>query len=259
MIDSHAHLAADRFDADREAVIERAWAAGLSAIVVIGETPSAAARAQMLAGTAPARLFFTAGMQPHDIADWDAARDLPALEACVEAGAVAIGECGLDYHYDSNPRAHQRAIFAEQLALAARVAKPVVVHTRDAEEDTAAMMHEAASAGVRGVLHCFTGTAWLAEEAMRAGWYVSLSGIATFKNWERDDVTRLVAEDRLLVETDAPYLAPIPMRGRRNEPAFVVHTIAHLAQVRGVDQDRLATATAANARTLFHLPPPHGL
>jgi TatD DNase family protein len=254
LIDSHAHLAADRFDPDRGDVLARAWAAGLTAIVVIGETPEAAVRAQALAATDPTRLFFTAGMQPHDIAEWDGSRDLPALEHFVEHGAVAIGECGLDYHYDSNPRERQRAVFADQLELAARLGAPVVVHTRDAEADTAAMMHDAAAAGVHGVLHCFTGTAWLAEEAMRADWYVSLSGIATFRNWQHDDVVRLIREDRLLVETDAPYLAPIPMRGKRNEPAFVAHTVAHLAGVRGAEAATLGMATARNAQRLFRLP-----
>ena len=129
------------------------------------------------------------------------------------AGAVAIGECGLDYHYDHSPRDRQRQAFADQLALAATVARPIIVHTRDAEADTRAMLRDAAHLGVTGVLHCFTGSRELAEAALDAGWYVSFSGIVTFGKWSGDDVVRAIPGNRLLVETDAPYLAPVPHRG----------------------------------------------
>jgi TatD DNase family protein len=166
---------------------------------------------------------------------------------------VAVGECGLDYHYDNSPREAQRAVFAAQLDLAADRDVAMVVHTRDAEADTRAMLVEAAAMGVRGVLHCFTGTALLAEAAIEAGWYVSFSGIVTFKRWTEDAVIRLVPDDRLLVESDAPYLAPVPFRGRRNEPAHVPLTVAHVAAVRGRSAESIADLTAANARRLFGL------
>ena len=252
-IDSHAHLADPAFDEDRDAVIARAAEAGAAAIVCIGESLAAAARARALAEAHPALIAWTAGVHPHDAAGFDAARDLPALEDCLAAGARAVGECGLDYHYDHSPRDRQRAAFAAQLELAARRRAPVVVHTREAEDDTRAMLTDAAAAGVTGVLHCFTGSAQLAESALAAGWYLSFSGVITFKKWTDDALLRLPPADRLLVESDSPYLAPVPHRGRRNEPAFVPLTIARLAQARAVEPNALATATMANARRFFSL------
>jgi TatD DNase family protein len=164
-----------------------------------------------------------------------------------------VGECGLDYHYDNSPRDAQRRAFDAQLALAGELRLPVVVHTRDAEDDTAAALRSAASAGIRGVLHCYTGSTALAAAGLEAGWYVSFSGIVTFRKWEGDDVVRLVPADRLLAESDAPYLAPVPYRGKRNEPAWVAHTVARLAAVRGTDPVALGVQLAMNARTLFGL------
>jgi TatD DNase family protein len=151
------------------------------------------------------------------------------------------------------PRDLQRRAFGAQLALAGELGRPVVVHTRDAEDDTRAMVGEAGRAGVGGVLHCFTGSAGLAQAALDAGWYVSFSGIVTFRSWTDDALLRLVPDDRLLVESDAPYLAPVPHRGRRNESAWVPHTLARLAMVRGVHADSLAAVTTGNARRLFGL------
>ena len=172
------------------------------------------------------------------------------------AGAVAIGECGLDYHYDNSPRLEQRRAFAEQLALAREIVKPVIVHTRDAEEDTLAMIREAASAGVIGVLHCFTGSRRLAEAAITAQWYISFSGIVTFRKWSEDDIIRLVPDDRILAESDSPYLAPVPHRGKRNEPAWVSFTVARLADARAVTAEAMGATVSANARRLFNLAAP---
>jgi TatD DNase family protein len=199
-------------------------------------------------------VHWTAGVHPHDAATYDPATDTPAIDAALTAGAVAVGECGLDYHYDHSPRPLQRRAFAEQLALAARHDKPVVVHTREAEDDTIAMVREAGAQGVRGVLHCFTGSHGLAETALAAGWYISFSGIVTFKKWDDDAVIRLVPDDRLLVESDAPYLAPVPDRGKRNEPAWVARTVEKVAAARGVPVETIAARTVANTRTLFRLP-----
>jgi TatD DNase family protein len=252
-IDSHAHLADPAFDADREDVVARARAAGASAIVCIGESLAAAARAGALAERHAGVVFHTAGVHPHDAAAFDPARDLHGIRAELDAGAVAVGECGLDYHYDHAPRDVQRRTFAAQLALAAERGKPVVVHTREAEEDTLAMVVESGAAGVRGVLHCYTGSHALAEAAIGAGWYVSFSGIVTFRKWMDDALLRLVPDDRLLAESDSPYLAPVPFRGKRNEPAWVAHTVARLALARGTDAERLGALVERNARRLFGL------
>jgi TatD DNase family protein len=253
-IDSHAHLADPAFDADREAAIARAVEAGAEAIVCIGESLAAADRARSLASAHPRRIWWTAGVHPHDAADFDPTRDVPAIAEHVRQGAVAVGECGLDYHYDNSPRSTQRAAFAAQLMLAASLDRPVVVHTRDAEADTMELIGaQLAQRPVRGVLHCFTGSRALADFAVERGWMVSFSGIITFRKWTDADVLRAVPDDQLLVESDAPYLAPVPQRGRRNEPSFVPLTIERLAVARGTSPSALAARTAANARRLFGL------
>src|SRR5207247_1633426 len=162
-------------------------------------------------------------------------------------------ECGLDYHYDHSPRDQQRRAFAAQLALARDARKPVVVHTREAEADTGAMIEEAGASGIVGVLHCYTGSVALAERALAVGWYVSFSGIVTFKKWTDDALLRLVPQDRLLVESDSPYLAPVPFRGKRNEPAWVPHTLSRVATARGEDPLALGRTTPRNAQRLFGL------
>lgn len=252
-VDSHAHLADPAFDADRDAVIARARATGASAIVCIGESLAAAERAAGIAARHPGVVHHTAGVHPHDATSFDAARDVPAIAAQLDRGAVAVGECGLDYHYDHSPRATQRSAFAAQLALAAERDRPVVVHTREAEDDTRAMVVEAGQGGVRGVLHCYTGSHALAEAALDVGWYVSFSGIVTFRKWTDEALLRLVPDDRLLVESDSPYLAPVPHRGRRNEPAWVSLTLARVAAARGGETAALGQRTSENARRLFGL------
>jgi len=252
-IDSHAHLADAAFAGDRDAVIARARAAGSRAIVCIGESLGTAVVASQIAADNPGFVFATAGIHPHDAAAFDAQRDVPKLRQLLKGSAIAVGECGLDYHYDNSPRDAQRAAFSAQVALAAELGKPIVVHTRDAEDDTRAIISEARTAGVIGVLHCYTGSHSLAELAIDAGWYVSFSGIVTFKKWTDDDLLRLVPRDRLLVESDSPYLAPVPYRGKRNEPAWVPHTLSRIATVRGDDPLAAGETTARNAQRLFGL------
>ncbi|MEP6691713.1 MAG: TatD family hydrolase [Gemmatimonadaceae bacterium] len=254
-VDSHAHLADAAFDTDRDAVIARARAAGAVAIVCIGESIAAADRAHAIVDrSVEGFMHWTVGVHPHDAAAFDASRDNSDIRERVGLGAVAIGECGLDYHYDNSPRGSQRAAFGAQLALAAELARPIVVHTRDAESDTHAMIVEAAGAGVRGVLHCYTGSAALASAALAVGWYVSFSGIITFRKWTDDALLRLVPDDRLLAESDAPYLAPDPHRGARNEPAWVAATVARLASARGATAGAVGELVTANAYRLFALP-----
>ena len=252
-IDSHTHLADPAFDADRDAIVASARTSGALALVSIGESLGAADRSAVIAAQHPGFVFWTAGVHPHDAASFDPARDPKAIREHLARGAAAVGECGLDGTYDHAPAHLQRRAFAEQLAIAGDTGKPVVVHTRQAVNDTAAMVREAGHAGIRGVLHCFTGPALLAEVAIEAGWYVSFSGVVTFKKWADDDLIRLVPLDRLLVETDAPYLAPVPHRGKRNEPAYLAFTLAHVAAARGMVDTQLGLITARNAARLFGL------
>ena len=252
-IDSHAHLADPAFDDDRDAVIERARVNGAVGIVSIGESIAAADRAEAIARTHPGFIHHTAGVHPHDAAQFDAIRDTEAIREHVTRGAVAVGECGLDYHYDHSPRDKQRAAFDAQLRLAGELQRPVVVHTREADDDVAEMVKNATSAGIDGVLHCYTGTHAIAELALSGGWCVSFSGIITFKKWDDLALLRLVPDDRLLVESDSPYLAPVPFRGKRNEPSFVPRTIERLAAVRDATPDHIAAITTANARRFFGL------
>jgi TatD DNase family protein len=252
-IDSHAHLADPAFAGDRDEVISRARAAGAVAIVCIGESLGAAAIAAECAAENPGYVFSTAGIHPHDAATFDRQRDIPPLRTLLSAGAIAVGECGLDYHYDNSPKAAQREAFSAQLALATEAKCPVVVHTRDAEDDTREAIGDARSAGVLGVLHCYTGTHTLAEFAIECGWYISFSGIVTFNKWTDDDLLRLVPPDRLLLESDSPYLAPVPHRGKRNEPAWVTRTLEKVARARAVDPRDLGALTTENAKRLFGL------
>lgn len=252
-VDSHVHLADPAFDVDRAEVIERARLSGAGALVCIGESIAAATRAQRLAAAHQGFIWYTAGVHPHDAASYDAVRDGAAIRELMVGGAVAIGECGLDYHYDHSPRAGQIAAFEHQLSMAAELSKPVVVHTRDAVDDTQSLVARAGRAGVHGVLHCFTGPRELAVTALDAGWCISFSGVITFRNWTDDSLLRLVPADRLLVESDAPYLAPVPHRGKRNEPAWVSLTLARLAAARGVTAGALGDATRDNAARLFAL------
>lgn len=252
-VDSHVHLADAAFDADRSDVIERARLTGARALVCIGESLAAADRARAVAAVHPGFLWYTAGVHPHDAHTFDAARDVAAIRALVEQGAVAVGECGLDYHYDHSPRPKQLEAFDAQIEIARATRRPLVVHTRKAVEDTRERVERAGRDGVVGVLHCHTGPRELAETALNAGWYLSFSGVITFKRWEDDALLRLAPADRLLVESDAPYLAPVPHRGKRNEPAWVSLTLARLAQARGLAAEQLGEIVAENSVRLFRL------
>lgn len=251
-IDSHAHLAGDGFAQDIADVLQRLRDAGGRGVVCIGESLDAAAGARRLAD-AHTDVWWTAGVHPHDAGAYDPVRDGAGIREAMAHGAVAVGECGLDYHYDHSPRPLQRRAFAEQLAIAREHRRPVVVHTRDAEDDTTAMVREAGDAGIAGVLHCYTGSHALAEVALAAGWYVSFSGIITFKKWDDLALLRLVPEDRLLIESDSPYLAPVPNRSKRNEPAWCADTLRRLAEVREVELQVFAESMVRNTQRVFAL------
>jgi TatD DNase family protein len=220
----------------------------------VGDPLAAAADSSRIAARFPDFVWFSAGVHPHDASQFDDDSSVARLRQYAALGAVAIGECGLDYHYDNSPRIEQRHAFSAQISLAAELRLPVIVHTRAAESDTIAMVADAEAAGVNGVLHCFTGSAELAERAVQAGWYISFSGIVTFRKWTDEGLLRMVPDDRILAESDSPYLAPVPHRGKRNEPAWVEFTIARLAAAREINVDEMGTQISSNARRLFKLP-----
>lgn len=250
--DSHCHLTDAAFRDDLEAVFRRASERGVTRMVTIASDVEDARAARELAEGREG-LWSTAGVHPHQAGH--AAPD--AVERVRElAGAgtvVAVGETGLDYHYDNAPRPVQRRLFDAHLELGAELGLPVVVHAREADADVAAALR-GMPAGTSGVLHCFTGGALAFEEAMAAGWYVSFSGIASFNSFGAADLLREVPDDRLLVETDAPYLAPVPRRGKRNEPAFVTHVASAVADHLGVAVADLARSTTANALRFYGVP-----
>jgi len=253
LIDSHAHLDGVKFADDREDVLRRARAAGVVAILTIGVDLASSERAVGLA-TAHEELYATVGVHPHDAARFDDA-DWPRLCALFSHPKVrGVGETGLDYFYDFSPRDRQQALFRRQLELAGEVGRPVVIHIRDAYDDAFALIAEVGlPAG--GVVHCFTGGPSECERALALGLFVSIPGIVTFKNGDSiRAAVPLIPEDRLLVETDAPYLAPLPHRGRRNEPAFVVETARRVAELRGQPLATLAEVTRRNTCRLFGLP-----
>lgn len=249
LTDTHAHLADERLLPQVEEVVARAAEAGVSAIVTVGTNAENSRRCLELAGRFPG-VWATAGIHPH--AASEASEDaLAAVRALLsEPRVVAVGETGLDYHYDFAPRDVQRAAFAAQLEMAAETGLPVVVHCREAESDVGAMVAEWRGRAI-GVLHSFSGGRALLEEALDAGWYASFSGMVTFKKYDAVELLRAVPADRILVETDAPYLAPVPFRGKTNEPGYVVHTARRAAELRGEDPEEFAARTSENARRLF--------
>ncbi len=250
--DTHCHLTDAAFRDDREAVFHRAAEAGVTRLVTIASTLDDARGALELA-RARDGVWSTVGVHPHqaDGAGPGDAAEIRAMAAEHDA-VVAVGETGLDYHYDNAPRPRQRESFARHLELGAELDLPVVVHARDADADVAAALR-GMPAGTRGVLHCFTGGDEAFSEAMAAGWYVSFSGIASFRSFEAVDLLREVPPDRLLVETDSPYLAPVPRRGRRNEPAHVVHVVEAVAAHLGETPESVARRTTDNGVRFYRV------
>jgi len=255
LIDSHAHLDGDDFRADLPAVVDRARAV-LGHVVLVGlwRGPGDFGNARELAAGEPALFSATVGVHPHDCARVPEADWAECERLARDPATVAVGETGLDYHYDHSPRPAQRAAFARSVGVARRLDLPLVVHVREAHADAAALLAAEGAAAVGGVIHCFTGDADDARRYLDLGFHVSVAGIVTFKNADAlRAAVRLMPADRLLVETDAPYLAPVPHRGRRNEPANVRVVAEAVAATRGEPFARLAEATAANARRLFRL------
>lgn len=251
LFDTHCHLTDAAFRDDREAVFVRARDAGVTRLVSIASTLDDAAAARELARSREG-VWCTAGIHPHEAGDAPADAVARLREAAAHPEVVALGETGLDYHYDFAPRDVQRRLFAAHMEVAGETGLPVVVHSREADADVAAAM-AGAPAGVVGVLHCFTGGPLAFERAMLMGWFVSFSGVASFRSFPAADMLREVPLDRLLLETDAPYLAPVPHRGKRNEPAHVTLVAAAVARHLGHDVASVARRTTENALRFYRL------
>ncbi|MGQ0663266.1 MAG: TatD family hydrolase [Pseudomonadota bacterium] len=251
LVDSHCHLDFPELSADLPGVLARAQAAGVGTMLTIGtklrDFPQVRALAETYEG-----VFCSVGIHPHEAANETADADQLARLAD-HPKVVGIGESGLDYYYERSPRDRQRENFRAHIRAATATGLPLIVHARQADADIAALLSEAARTGrIKGVLHCFTAGRRLAEQAIDLGFHISISGIVTFKNAEGlRDIVRTLPLERLLVETDSPYLAPVPMRGRPCEPAYVAHTAARVAELKGVPVAELARVTSANFIALF--------
>ena len=252
LVDSHCHLEFPALAFEIDAVMERARAAGVGVCLSISTKLDTFPRVRDMAARFD-NVWCSVGIHPHEAAVEPLADAAPLIERTSDPKVIGIGETGLDYFYEHSPRVAQGANFRAHIEAARRTELPLIVHTRDAEDDTVTILREELAKGAfTGVLHCFTGTATLAQAALDLGFYISASGIMTFK---KSDALRAVLKDvpldRLLVETDAPYLAPAPHRGKPNEPAFVAHTAAALAELKGVAAEDLARATTENFFRLF--------
>jgi TatD DNase family protein len=251
LVDSHCHLDFDTFAADLDAVVERAKQAGVGTCVSIGTRLADFAKVRAIAERFT-DVWCSVGIHPHEAQDEPLADAAPLIEASKHPKVVGIGETGLDYFYERSPRDQQATNFRAHISAARATGLPLIVHTRDAEDDTIAILRtEMERGGFTGLIHCFTGSSKLAGAALDLGFFISVSGIATFKNSVAlREVIASVPIERLLVETDSPYLAPVPHRGKRNEPAFVAHTASMLAELKGLAVEEFAKLTTEN---FFHL------
>lgn len=258
LIDSHCHLDFPDFATERDAVVDRARAAGLRRMITISTRVEAFGTIGRLAETYE-DVFCTVGTHPHHAHEEAEASKDRLVALARHPKCVGIGEAGLDYHYDKAPRDIAARVFRAHIAAARESGLPIVIHARDADADIGAILQDEMGKGAfKGLLHCFTASAMLAETALSLGLFISFSGVLTFKNSRNlREIARFVPMDRLLVETDAPYLAPVPHRGKRNEPAFVAATAKILAEVKGVSMQTIASETSANTLRLFSkMPPP---
>jgi len=253
LFDTHAHLTSERFDTDREEVIARLHDAGVEYLLLIGE---ASEKDDMVYALAESHEHFYAatGVHPHEAQHWSEEIRAYILEKMSHPKTVALGEIGLDYHYDLSPRDVQRRVFEEQLDMAYELGKPVILHVREAHGDATEILSKRFKEGrlPRGVMHCYTGSWESAKQYLAMGLYISFTGAVTFKNAPKlSEVALNLPADRILVETDCPYMTPVPLRGKRNEPAFVAYTAAKIAEIRGEDPEAFALSALENGRRLF--------
>nr|WP_295902927.1 TatD family hydrolase [uncultured Bdellovibrio sp.] len=248
-IDIHAHL--NMLEEGVEASIANAKAAGVKKIITIGTEPGDHPIVLEIARKYYPDVYCTLGVHPHDGKVYTEAAGKFIEEHVSEPCVVAIGEIGLDYYYDQSPRQEQQDAFRAQLEIAKRTKMPIEIHTRDAEEDTIEILKEF-KGDVTGVIHCFTGTEWLARQSLNLGYNISISGVVTFKNADSlRSTVKMLPLDRIHVETDSPFLAPIPMRGKKNTPAYVVHTAKFVAELKGISEEELCEQTRKNALKMF--------
>jgi TatD DNase family protein len=254
LVDSHCHLAPNYFPEGADGPLQRARAANIVGLVVVGvgSDLGAARHAVELSRDRPTEVTSAVGVHPHEASALDPIMFEELARLAFDPAVSAIGEIGLDYHYDHSPRDIQRRVYAELIALARQVKKPIVVHTRQAAEDTLAILESEGARDVGGVIHCFSEDRPFAERALALGFYVSFSGIVTFKNSVAiQDVAGWAPADRILIETDSPYLSPVPLRGKPCEPSYLVHTARRVAELRGIPLEELASQTTENASRLF--------
>ncbi|MBB6674894.1 TatD family hydrolase [Cohnella nanjingensis] len=254
LFDTHAHLDSPKFDNDREDVIARAQEAGVSTIVNIGFNRETIPTTMALAERYPF-IYAAVGWHPTDAVDMRLEEDLAWIERlCAHPKVVAIGEIGLDYYWDTSPKEVQQVVFREQIRLAKRLNKPIVIHNRDAHEDVVRLLREEGASEVGGIMHCFSGSWETARQCLDMNFYISFGGPVTFKNARvPKEVLDKVPLDRLLLETDAPYLAPHPLRGKRNESAFVSLVADAAAEIKGLTREKIEELTSLNARACFGL------
>ncbi len=257
LIDTHVHLDDPRYDTDRDAVFQRAEEAGVDTFVTIGCDLSTSTAAVKLAAERD-NVYATVGVHPHEVKRIEPHWYSELTQLAQRPKVVAFGEIGLDYHYDHSPREIQRERFREQIAVARSLHLPLVIHTREAQEDTLTILREEQAQEVGGVIHCFSEDSGLAEGALKLGFHLSFSGIITFRNaGPLRDIIRTVPDDRLLIETDAPYLTPVPFRGKRNESAYVRFVAQQIAEIKHGDSpnglERIAHLTTNNAQRLFKI------
>ncbi|NLK44977.1 MAG: TatD family hydrolase [Tissierellia bacterium] len=251
LIDSHAHLDDSRFDRDRDYIIKNLGKNGIVLVINIGADLKSSIASVSLAEKYP-NIYGTVGVHPHSAKDMDESTIEILRSLAKRDKVVAIGEIGLDFYYDNSPRDEQRKWFREQLKLAKELGLPVVIHSRDAQQETYDILKEAQDGTLRGVLHCYSGSKEMAMEYIKLGFYISIAGPVTFKNARvLKEVAKAVPLDKLLVETDCPYLAPEPYRGKRNEPIFVKYVAGTIADLKGISYEELAKATNRNTRELF--------
>jgi TatD DNase family protein len=254
LFDTHCHLDAGYFPEGADAVLERARAAGVGAFACIGVGSIEMARFAVALAERRAEVVATVGVHPHDASGAGPELEAELANLASHERVVAVGEVGLDFHYDHSPREKQKDVFRRAIALARRLDKPLVIHTRSAPDDTLEILGSEGARDVGGIIHCFSEDRAFAARALELGFYLSFSGILTFKNARSvHDVAAWAPEDRLLVETDSPYLAPVPLRGKPCEPAYVTHTATRLAELRGTDLARVSALTTENAAKVFRL------
>lgn len=252
LFDSHCHLTDEKFAGEIDDVIDRAHNSGVLRLVTISSDPDDSEAALAIARNHE-HIWCTAGIHPHAVARFGKDAMSRVADLAEDDRIVAIGETGLDYYYDNSPRSIQRQALRKHVELAADLALPLVIHSREADDDTIAVIRDV-EGEVFGVLHCFDGQAELMDTGIEAGWMISFSGLITFKNYEKEALVRAVPPDQLMIETDSPYLAPMPNRGKRNEPAFVRQVAETVARIRGEPLEEVAEITFRNTNRFYGLP-----